>query len=90
MQRKSRQKQTANWFVYLARCADGTLYCGISTNVKRRISQHNAGKGAKYIIASRRPVKAVLVEPVASHGDALRREIAIKKLSKKKKEALLP
>jgi putative endonuclease len=67
------------WHVYLARCADGTLYCGATNDLARRLAAHNAGRGAKYT-AGRRPVALVWSEACATRGDALRRERAIKAL----------
>ena len=78
----------ANWCVYVLRCADGTLYTGVTTDLARRFKQHNAGTASKYT-RSRRPVVLVYREPTKSHGAALRREIAIKKLSRAAKDALV-
>jgi len=77
------------WTVYLVRCKDNSLYCGISKNLSQRIAAHNCGKGAKYIVASRRPVIVVFSEPATSKSAALKREAAIKKLTKKAKEELV-
>ncbi len=76
------------WFVYLLRCRDGTLYTGITTDLGRRLAQHNAGTAARYT-RSRRPVELVYRVRAASRGDAQRREAAIKKLSRDAKEALI-
>lgn len=76
------------WFVYILRCADGTLYTGITDDVERRTAVHNAGRGAKYT-RSRRPVEAVYRETCAGKSDALRREAAVKKLSRAQKLALI-
>ncbi len=76
------------WFVYIVRCADNSLYTGITRDTTRRVSEHNSGKlGAKYIRA-RRPVTLVYQEESANRSEALKREAAIKKLSKAKKELL--
>ena len=77
-----------NWWVYLLRCADDTLYTGSTTDVERRLAQHNAGKGAKYTRA-RRPAELVYREPCGSRSEALRREAAIKGLSRAEKLALI-
>lgn len=77
------------WHVYLVRCADGSLYCGITNNLEARIAAHNAGTGAKYIVPSRRPVVLVHSELHDTKSLALKREAAIKRLSKKSKEGLL-
>ena len=76
------------WFVYLARCADGTLYTGVTTDPAARERAHNAGRGAAYT-RSRLPVRLVHVEPAAGRGTALRRELAIKRLTRREKEAIV-
>lgn len=76
------------WYVYLLRCADDTLYAGCTTDPQRRLEQHNAGRGAKYTRA-RRPVTLVYVEQAEDHNQALRREAALKRLSRKEKLALI-
>jgi putative endonuclease len=75
------------WFVYLARCRDGTLYCGVAKDVAARLAQHDAGKGARYT-RGRGPLVAVAVRRCRSHGDALRLELAVKRLPRAEKEAL--
>ena len=72
------------YFVYLLRCADGTLYTGCTNDLDRRLAAHNAGKGAKYT-RSRRPVVLVYREQAADRSAALRRERAIKRLTRKQK-----
>jgi putative endonuclease len=74
--------------VYVLRCRDGTLYTGVTTDLVRRLAQHNAGTASKYT-RSRRPVTMVYREPAKSHGAALRREIAIKRLPRSGKDALI-
>jgi len=78
------------WFVYLLRCADDTLYTGISTDVARRVDEHNAGAplGARYTRA-RRPVVLVYLESVASRSAAQRREREIKAKDRADKLALI-
>jgi uncharacterized protein (TIGR02453 family) len=76
------------WHVYVARCGDGTLYTGITTDPARREAAHNAGRGASYT-RSRRPVRVIHVEPAAGRGAALRRELAIKRLPRPEKERLV-
>jgi putative endonuclease len=76
------------WFLYLARCADGTLYCGIARDVVARIAQHDAGTGAKYT-RGRGPLTVVLVRRCRDKGRALRLEHAVKQLSRAEKEALV-
>lgn len=76
------------WFVYLVRAENGALYCGISDDPQRRFAQHCAGKGARFFHSS--PAQAlVYVESCADKSSALRREIAIKRLNKAAKEALI-
>ena len=80
--------QPKPWFVYLVRAANGALYCGISDDAQRRFAEHQRGRGARFFHSS--PAQAlVYVEPCASKGDALRREIAIKRLNKRAKERLV-
>jgi uncharacterized protein (TIGR02453 family) len=76
------------WFVYVARCGDGTLYTGVTTDPARRERTHNRGLGAAYTRA-RRPVRLVHLEPATDRGAALRRELAIKRLTRHEKEALV-
>jgi putative endonuclease len=75
------------WTVYLARCRDGTLYTGITTDPERRLAEHNSGAGAAYT-RSRLPIALVYQEEVVSRSCALRREYAIKRLTRAEKEAL--
>lgn len=75
-------------FTYMVRCADGSLYTGWTTDLHRRMAAHNAGKGAKYTRA-RLPVELVYFEEYATKEEAMQRESAIKKLSKKRKEVLV-
>jgi putative endonuclease len=77
-----------SWFVYVVRCRDGSLYTGISTDVKARVAQHNAGAGARYT-RSRGPVELVHLERKRSRSYALRREAAIKALSRPEKIQLV-
>lgn len=72
------------WLVYILRCADGTLYTGITTDLERRIASHARGTASKYTRA-RLPVTIVHQERRRSRSDALRREAAIKRLSRKEK-----
>lgn len=72
----------------MVRCSDGSLYTGYTTNLKRREKAHNSGKGAKYT-RGRRPVTLVYFEEFETKEEAMRREAAIKKLSKEKKELLV-
>ena len=74
--------------VYIVRCADGSLYTGWTTDLDRRIAQHNAGRGATYT-RLHRPVTLVYREDVPDRGTAMRRELAIKKLDRPRKERLI-
>ena len=82
--------QSATWQVYIVRCADGSLYTGITRDVGRRIAEHNGdgGVGANYT-RSRRPVALVYSEAAANRSAASRREHAIKSLSRAEKLALI-
>ena len=75
------------WWVYLIRCGDGTLYCGIAKDAAARFAQHAAGKGAKYT-RGRGPLELVYTEACAGSSEALRREQAIKGMSRARKLAL--
>lgn len=75
-------------YAYLVRCADGTLYAGWTTDLARRVRDHNEGRGAKYT-RSRRPVTLVYSEPFGTREEALRREAALKRLSRSEKLALI-
>ena len=75
-------------FVYIVRCADGSLYTGYAEDVGRRVAAHNAGTGARYT-AGRRPVRLVFSEACESRGDALRREHQLKGLTRVAKEAVI-
>jgi predicted GIY-YIG superfamily endonuclease len=76
------------WFVYMIRCRDGSLYTGISNDVAARVAVHNQGRGARYT-RSRRPVTLLYVERRRSRSTALRRESAIKALTRAKKFLLV-
>lgn len=77
-----------DWTIYILRCADGTLYCGVTNNMERRLAQHNAGKGAKYTMR-RGPVVVVYREDAPDRSAAQKREAAIKKLSRAQKLNLI-
>lgn len=76
------------YYVYLLRCADGTLYTGFTNDLARRLTAHNAGKGAKYT-RGRRPVELVYWESFSNKSSALRREYAIKQLPRRQKLTLI-
>jgi len=77
-----------NCYCYIVECADGTFYTGWTTDPERRVIQHNKGIGAKYTSA-RRPVKLVYLEERQNRTDAMRRELAIKKLKRAQKSKLI-
>jgi putative endonuclease len=83
------ERGSAAWYVYMLRCADDSLYTGITTDVDRRVAEHNGdgGLGARYT-RSRRPVSLAYVEPAGSRAEASRREAAIKQLDRRCKLAL--
>jgi predicted GIY-YIG superfamily endonuclease len=76
------------WYCYLARCCDGSLYVGITTDLHRRMAEHNAGRGAKYTRSSR-PITLVWWECCATQSAALKREAAVRTWRKSHKEALI-
>ena len=76
------------WYLYILHCGDGTLYTGITDDVSRRLAAHRAGKGAKYT-RGRGPLELVYTEELPDKGAALRREIAVKKLTRAGKEKLI-
>ena len=75
-------------YTYILKCGDGSLYTGWTNDLEKRIKCHNAGKGAKYT-RSRRPVVLVYREQAADRSAALRRERAIKRLTRKQKLELI-
>lgn len=75
-------------YTYILKCKDDSLYTGWTNDLKKRITSHNAGKGAKYTKA-RRPVELVYYEEFQRREEAMKREYAIKQLSRKEKEALI-
>lgn len=77
------------WFIYILKCSDQTLYTGVTTDLQRRVEEHNSSKqGARYT-AARRPVRLVYHENVASRSAAQQREHQIKSLSRKEKQQLI-
>ena len=75
-------------YVYILRCKDDSLYTGWCVDLEKRLELHNSGKGAKYT-RSKRPCKLVYYEEIDNKSEALKREIASKKLTKAKKEDLV-
>ena len=78
------------WFLYIVRCSDGTLYTGITTDLERRVREHNGDNllGARYTRV-RRPVVLAYEESLSSRSEAAKREYEIKQLSRKEKERLI-
>jgi putative endonuclease len=84
-----RGKGILTWTVYILECADGSLYTGITTNITRRMAEHQAGHGAKYT-KGRGPFRLVYSETCEGKWEAYRREIEIKSLDRATKLKLLP
>lgn len=82
------QNIMGNWAVYIVRCADDTLYIGISNDVGKRIAAHNAGKGAKYT-KPRLPVALAYCEDAEDRSTASKREAVLKKLTRREKLVLI-
>jgi putative endonuclease len=78
-----------DWYLYMVRCADGSVYTGVSTDVERRLKEHQRGgrRAARYL-KTRRPVDLIFSAMIGDKGAALRAEHAIKQLEKRQKEAL--
>ena len=75
-------------FVYIIECSDGTYYTGYTTDVKRRIIEHNSGDGAKYT-RGKTPVELLYQEKFSSRSEAMQREYEIKQLNRNQKEKLI-
>jgi putative endonuclease len=76
------------WYIYILECSDGTLYTGITTDVNRRLSEHNSGKGAKYT-RPRTPVVLRALFEAKNRSEASKEEYRIKHLTRKEKLKLL-
>ncbi|MEE0109516.1 MAG: GIY-YIG nuclease family protein [Oscillospiraceae bacterium] len=76
------------WYLYILRCRDDTLYTGITTDVEKRLEAHSSGRGAKYT-RGRGPLELVYRETCGTHSDALKRELAVKRMTRAKKQALI-
>ncbi|MBR6475313.1 MAG: GIY-YIG nuclease family protein [Lachnospiraceae bacterium] len=77
-----------NNYTYILECSDGTLYCGWTNDLEKRLTAHNSGKGAKYT-KSRLPVKLVYYETFATPNEAMSREYSIKKMTRSEKIKLI-
>lgn len=78
----------SGWKVYILRCGDGSLYTGITVDIQKRLEAHRSGQGAKYT-RGRGPLELVYSEECGDHSAALRRELAIKAMSREEKLRLL-
>ena len=88
MKETDKQNQHQGNYTYIVKCSDETLYTGWTNNLKKRLEAHNSGKGAKYT-KKRRPVELVYFEEYDKKQEAMKREYAIKQLSRQKKLALI-
>ncbi len=79
---------TTNAYVYILRCSDDSLYTGWTTNLERRLSEHNAGRGGRYT-RMHRPVEMVFTEEHTTRSAAMQREAAIKRWNRSRKLALI-
>ena len=79
---------TRNNYTYILECSDGTLYCGWTNDLEKRLTAHNSGKGAKYT-KFRLPVKLVYYETFATPNEAMSREYSIKKMTRSEKLKLI-
>ena len=78
----------SQWYLYILRCGDGTLYTGITNDIEKRLEAHRTGKGAKYT-RGRGPLELIYQETCESHSRALKRELEVKKLSRLQKEQMI-
>ncbi len=78
-----------HWFVYMLRCNDNTFYTGITTNLQRRLNEHNSSTSTTRYTRARQPVTLVYTEPAKDRSTAASREYQIKKMPRKEKEQLL-
>ena len=86
--KRATKEKPPKWFLYILRCRDNTFYTGITTDLDRRLTQHNDGSASRYT-RSRKPVKMVYNETCDDHSAALKRECAIKKLTREEKELMV-
>ena len=78
----------AKWFVYILQCKDKSLYTGITNDIEKRFTEHKAGEGSKYV-RSRLPIRLVHSENFKTKSKALKREAAIKRLTRQQKLKLI-
>jgi putative endonuclease len=77
-----------HWLVYMLECSDNSIYTGITNNLENRLKKHQSGDGAKYL-RGRLPIKLIYKELFINRSEATKREISIKKMSKKEKKILI-
>ena len=77
-----------HWLVYMLECSDNSIYTGITNNLENRLKKHQSGDGAKYL-RGRLPIKIIYKELFINRSEATKREISIKKMSKKEKNILI-
>ncbi|MCK5125745.1 MAG: GIY-YIG nuclease family protein [candidate division Zixibacteria bacterium] len=82
------KKKKETWYLYIVRCSNDAFYTGITKDIPNRVEKHNSGKGAKFT-RTYRPCELVYFETLPSVQDAMKREIAVKKLSRAKKEDIV-
>lgn len=85
---KKRGEKAASWYVYIVSCSDGTLYTGITTDLERRMAEHNSEKGGARYTRSRQPVRLVYREAAENRSEAARREYRIRKMPRAEKGKL--
>jgi predicted GIY-YIG superfamily endonuclease len=85
---KLKKKKCVRWSLYILKCGDGTLYTGITNDLDRRVAQHNSGTASRYT-RSRLPVTIIHREPCKNRSSALKKEYAMKQLSRTEKEAYI-
>lgn len=83
-----KERDAKKWYVYLLRCSDGTYYCGITTDIKRRLHEHNKTKKAARYTRARRPVSLAGLIEAKNRSEAQKKEISIKRMSRQEKEGL--
>ena len=86
--KRAAKKKAPGWFLYILKCRDNTFYTGITTDLERRLDQHNNGTASR-CTRSRLPVVRVYHEACADRSDALKRECAVKKLAREEKELMV-
>jgi putative endonuclease len=86
--KRATKKMEPRWFLYILKCKDNTFYTGITTDLERRLTQHNDGSASRYT-RSRKPVKMVYNENCDGHSAALKRECEVKKLTREEKKRLV-